>query len=60
MKSYHVVINEKAREVLKELSRVIREEYKSPLTAVRYLRNLSNEIKKLKKSAESYRIQKGA
>jgi mRNA-degrading endonuclease RelE of RelBE toxin-antitoxin system len=36
MKSYHVVINEKAREDLKELSRVIREEYKSPLTAVRY------------------------
>jgi len=58
MKNYQVVITEQAREDLTELARVIREEYKSPLTAVRYLRNLSKEIKNLKKSAESYSVQR--
>lgn len=58
MKNFHVVVTEQAREDLKELARVIREEYQSPLTAVRYLRNLSKEIKNLKNSAESYSIQR--
>jgi mRNA-degrading endonuclease RelE of RelBE toxin-antitoxin system len=59
MKTYKVFFTEQAREELKKLSYIIIEEYKSPLTAVRYLRNLYEEINKLKKSAESYSIQKG-
>ncbi|MEA4985655.1 hypothetical protein SDC9_45306 [bioreactor metagenome] len=58
MKTYQVVFTEQARKDLVSLAYIIREEYKSPLTAVRYLRNLSTEIKKLKRSAESYCIQR--
>jgi plasmid stabilization system protein ParE len=57
MNKYTVVVTERAQEDLCSLSDVISHEYKSPLTAKRYLERLYDEIRKLSKSAESYPVQ---
>jgi len=57
MNKYNIVILESAIQDVSDLSNTISLDYKSPLTAVRYLRGLKTEIAKLSRSAESYSIQ---
>jgi len=58
MSKYNIVILESAQQDLRDLSYTIIFEYKSPLTAVKYLRALNTEIKKLCIHAESLAIQR--
>ncbi len=57
MKKYSLQYTVEAKNDLKHLSYIIKEQYKSPLTAVRYLNGIDKAIKKLSSSAESYSIQ---
>ena len=60
MNKYHVVISEKAQMDLRDLSHAISFEYKSPLTAIKYLRGIYDEIKKLRLIAGFLPNQKSA
>jgi mRNA-degrading endonuclease RelE of RelBE toxin-antitoxin system len=57
MKRYEVVITENAQQDLRDLSNTILFEYKSPITAIRYLRGIYDEFKWLQSNAESLKIQ---
>ena len=57
MKKYRIEVSEEAGFDLDRLSEVIINEYKSPLTAFRYVRDLKIEIKRLSILAESPPIQ---
>lgn len=57
MKRYEVVISENAQQDLRDLSNTIMFQYKSPITAIRYLRGIYNELKWLQSHAESLKIQ---
>jgi len=57
MNLYQILFTEEAKQDIKQLSDVIKHQYKSPLTAFNYLQGLVDEIKKLRVSAESYIIQ---
>jgi mRNA-degrading endonuclease RelE of RelBE toxin-antitoxin system len=54
MMLYNIEYTQKAHNDLRALSYAIAEQYKSPVTAVRYI---DDAIKKLTYSAKSYRIQ---
>ena len=60
MNKYTIVISQKAQQDLRELSNIISFEYKSPLTAVKYLRGIYDEMKKLRLIAGLLPIQKSA
>ena len=53
MKKLKILNSRKATEDLENLSNVIMLKYNAPLTAVRYLNGLQNEIKKLEVLAEA-------
>lgn len=57
MKRYEVIITENAQQDLKDLSNAIIFEYKSPITAIRYLRGIYDEFRWLRSNAESLKIQ---
>ena len=57
MKRYEVIITENAQQDLKDLSNTIIFEYKSPITAIRYLRGIYDEFRWLRSNAESLKIQ---
>ena len=57
MKTYNLAYSPEARNDLRNLAFIISENYKSPLTAVNYLRGIDKELKKLSRSAESHIIQ---
>ncbi|MEI8048515.1 MAG: hypothetical protein WCI92_14120 [Bacteroidota bacterium] len=57
MNLYQILFTEEAKEDIKQLTDVIKYEYKSPLTAFKYVQGLVDEIEKLSVSAESYIIQ---
>ncbi|NDP22547.1 MAG: hypothetical protein GZ091_15915 [Paludibacter sp.] len=57
MNKYTVVISEQAQDDLDELSNVISYEYKAPISSIRYLRGIFVEMRKLSRSAESYKIE---
>ena len=57
MKKYTVEFSEESKNDFVSLSNAIKYEYKSPLTAFRYLRDLKKEISKLQSSADAYQIQ---
>jgi signal transduction histidine kinase len=48
MNTYSVVISEQAQQDLRDLSNAISFEYKSPLTAIKYLRGIYDEMRKLR------------
>ena len=60
MNKYSVVISEQAQQDLRDLSNAISFEYKSPLTAIKYLRGIYDEMKKLRLIAGLLPIQKSA
>ncbi len=53
MKKFEIFNSEEANDDLENISNVIMFKYKAPLTAVRYLNGLQNEIKKLEILADS-------
>ena len=53
MKKFNVVYSNEADINLQELSNVIMNKYKAPLTAVRYLNGLQKKIKRLSVIADS-------
>jgi len=55
-----VVISEHAQQDLRELSNVISFEFKSPLTAIKYLRGIYDEMRKLRLIAGILPIQKSS
>lgn len=55
--TYNIVLSEDAYKDLSDLSDVITYEFKAPLTAFRYMRNLRDKISSLKHFPESYSIQ---
>lgn len=57
MKRYSIEISEQARWDLLDLNDTIINKYKAPSTAVKYMRGLAKEIKKLESTAESFAIQ---
>ena len=57
MKRYDVVITENAQQDLRNLSNVIIFEYKSPVTAIKYLRGIYDQFRCLQFNAESLKIQ---
>ena len=57
MSQYQILFTEEAKKDIKQLSDVIKYQYKSPLTAFKYIQGLVDEIKILSVSAESYIIQ---
>ena len=57
MNKYTVVISEQAQQDLRDLSNIISFEYKSPVTAIKYLREIYGVMRKLRTHAESYSIQ---
>jgi plasmid stabilization system protein ParE len=57
VKKYHIALTEQARTDLRDLAHTITETYKSPQTAVRYLRGIFREIRRLSNAAEAYQIQ---
>ncbi|MBA4408524.1 MAG: type II toxin-antitoxin system RelE/ParE family toxin [Bacteroidota bacterium] len=57
MKRYEVIITENAQQDLRDLSNTIIFEYKSPITAIRYLRGIYDEFRWLQSNAESLKIQ---
>ena len=58
MNKYAVVIIEQAQNDLRNLSNSISFEYQSPATAIKYLREIYNEMGKLSVMADSFPIQK--
>ena len=60
MNKYSVVIYEQAQQDLQDLSNAISFEYKSPLTAVKYLRGIYDEMRKLRLIAGLLPVQKSA
>jgi len=54
---YKIFLSEQANKDLDDLEFVIKYEYKSPLTAFRYLQGLKDEIKKMELFAELYPIR---
>ena len=58
MNKYSVVISEQAQQDLRDLSNAISFEYKSPLTAIKYLRGIYNEMRKLRLIAGLLPVQK--
>lgn len=60
MNKYSVVISEQAQQDLRDLSNAISFEYKSPLTAVKYLRGIYDEMRKLRLIAGLLPVQKSA
>jgi plasmid stabilization system protein ParE len=60
MNRYIVAISEQAQQDLRDLSNVISFEYKSPLTAIKYLRGIYDEMRKLQLIADFLPIQKSA
>lgn len=57
MKAYRVVVSDKAKSDIDDLFDFIVTEYKSILTANRYIDGLENAIHSLSRSAEIYRLQ---
>ena len=57
MKRYEVIISDNAQQDLKDLSNTIILEYKSPITAIKYLRGIYDEFRLLRSNAESLKIQ---
>lgn len=57
MNQFQILITEEAKHDIKQLSDVIKYQYKSPLTAFSYIQGLVDEINKLQLTAESYVIQ---
>ena len=57
MKRYEVIISDNAQQDLKDLSNNIIHDYKSPITAIKYLRGIYDEFKWLRSNAESLKIQ---
>ncbi len=57
MNQYQILITEEAKQDIKQLSDVIKHQYKSPLTAFSYVQGLVDEINKLQVTAETYAIQ---
>ena len=57
MNLFQILITEDAKQDIKQLSDVIKYQYKSPLTAFNYVQGLIDEISKLQVAAESYVIQ---
>lgn len=57
MDSFDIVYTLEAKSDIDNLTDVILFEYKAPLTAIRYIQGLVDEIKKLSNSADSYKIQ---
>lgn len=55
---YKVIVLDTAKQDIINLTHVIRFEYRSPLTSVKYLRGLYKEINKLSLIAELLSIQK--
>ena len=60
MNKYSVVISEQAQQDLRDLSNAISFEYKSPLTAIKYLRGIYNEMRKLRLIAGLLPVPKSA
>jgi len=60
MNKYTVVISEQAQQDLRDLSNTISFEYKSPATAIKYLREIYSEMETLSTHAENYTIQKSS
>lgn len=58
MNNYTVIISEQAQQDLRDLSNAISFEYKSPLTAIKYLRGIYDEMRKLRLIAGLLIIQK--
>jgi len=58
MNKYAVVIIEQAQKDLRNLSNTISYKYKSPATAIKYLREIYQEMGKLSVMAESLSVQK--
>lgn len=54
---YDVIISDEAKADIKQLSFTIKFEYKAPITSIKYVQELLNEIKKLSRSAESISVQ---
>lgn len=57
MKLYQIVVSEDAKSDIDNLFEFIVTEYKSELTANRYINGLENKIQSLSQSAEIYQIQ---
>ena len=57
MNKNSVIISEEAQNDLRILSDIISYQYKVPLTALKYLKEIYTEMRKLEYSANSYRIQ---
>lgn len=57
MKKYQVVVSEEAKSDIDNLFDFIVTEYKSELTANRYINGLENTIQSLSQSAEIYQLQ---
>ena len=58
MNKFSVVISEQAQQDLRDLSNTISFEYKSPLTAIKYLRGIYDEMRKLRLIADFLPVQK--
>ena len=57
MNRYKILITIDAKQDIKQLSDLIKYQYKSPLTAFSYIQGLIDQINKLEVSAETYIIQ---
>ena len=57
MKKYTVEFSEESKDDFVNLSNAIKYEYRLPLTAFRYLRELRKEIYKLQSAADAFQIQ---
>ena len=57
MNKYTVIISEQAQQDLRDLSNTITFEYKSPVTAIKYLKGIYAQMRKLNSSAETYVAQ---
>ena len=54
MEQFEIAFSEQANTDIQNLSNTIMYQYKSPLTAFKYVQGLLDEIKKLKTNADSY------
>jgi plasmid stabilization system protein ParE len=57
MSKYKVIISEQAQEDLENLSDIISNQYRSPITSIKYLRGIYSELKHLSRNPEIYSIQ---
>ncbi|HRZ96907.1 MAG TPA: type II toxin-antitoxin system RelE/ParE family toxin [Paludibacter sp.] len=57
MSKYLVIITEKAQQDMRDFSNVVAIEYKSPLTAKKYLTGIYDQFRWLRTNAESFNIQ---